>query len=133
MDSWKAMVRAQGGDPEAPLVSAHETEVVKATRSGYVTAIDAYAMGVAAWRLGAGRARKEDPVSAAAGVVLHRRPGDKVKAGDVLYELRADDEGRFPAAFESAKSAVTIGRSAPEPVPLVIDRIAAAPRGGRRR
>jgi thymidine phosphorylase len=133
MDSWKAMVRAQGGDPDAPLATANETEAVRATRSGYVTAIDAYAMGLAAWRLGAGRARKEDPVSAAAGVVLHRRPGDKVKTGDILYEVRADDEGPFPAALESAKSAVRIGRAAPEPVPLVIDRIAAAPRRGRRK
>ncbi len=127
MDSWRAMVRAQGGDPDASLAKAKETAEVRATKSGYVTAIDAYAMGVAAWRLGAGRARKEDPVSAAAGVVLHRRPGDRVKAGDILYELRADDDGRFPAALESAQSAVKIGRAAPTPVPLVIDRVAAAP------
>src|SRR5262245_61332987 len=71
MDSWRAMVRAQGGDPDAPLARARERHQVRATRAGYVTAIDAYAIGVAAWRLGAGRARKEDPVSAAAGVVLH--------------------------------------------------------------
>ena len=74
------------------------------TRAGYVTAVDALAIGLAAWRLGAGRARKEDPVSAAAGVVLHRRPGDKVRAGDVLYELRADDAARIPAALEAAQS-----------------------------
>jgi thymidine phosphorylase len=123
MDRWRAMVRAQGGDPDAPLSAAREVETVRATRSGYVTAVDAYAIGVAAWRLGAGRARKEDPVSAAAGVVLHRRPGDRVRAGDVLYELRADDASRIPAAAEFAAPAVTIGRSTPAPAPLVLDRV----------
>jgi thymidine phosphorylase len=93
-----------------------------------VSAVDAYAIGLAAWRLGAGRARKEDPVSATAGVVLHRKPGDRVKAGDPLYELRADDASRIPAAAEVAQTAVRIGRSAPEPVPLVLDRVAAARR-----
>jgi thymidine phosphorylase len=125
-------VQAQGGDPDAPLAQAKEREQVRATRAGYVTTIDAHAMGLAAWRLGAGRARKEDPVSAAAGVVLHRRPGDKVRAGDVLYELRADDAARIPAALEAAQSAVRVGRSEPTPVPLVIERVAAAPARGRR-
>ena len=126
MDSWRAMVKAQGGNPDAPLAQPREREQVRATRAGYVTAVDAFAMGVAAWRLGAGRARKEDPVSAAAGVVLHRRPGDKVRSGDVLYELRADDAARIPAALEAAQAAVRVGRAAPTPVPLVIDRIAPA-------
>jgi thymidine phosphorylase len=136
MDTWRAMVRAQGGDPDAPLPVARERELVRATKTGYVTAVDAYAMGVAAWRLGAGRARKEDPVSPTAGVVLYRRPGDRVRPGDVLYELRADDASRIPAAAEVAATAVTIGRSAPPPAPLVLGRVAAdhAPRrGGRRR
>ncbi len=133
MDSWRAMVRAQGGDPDAPLPVAAETQTVRATKAGYVTAIDAYAMGLAAWRLGAGRARKEDPVSAAAGVVLHRKPGDRVKVGDPLYELRADDGARIPAAAEIAETAVRIGRAAPAPAPLVLDRVAAAPARARRR
>jgi pyrimidine-nucleoside phosphorylase len=133
MDTWRAMVRAQGGDPDAPLPEARERELVRATKAGYVTAVDAYAMGVAAWRLGAGRARKEDPVSPAAGVVLHRRPGDRVRPGDVLYELRADDASRIPAAAEVAATAVTIGRSAPPPAPLVLDRVAARDGGGGRR
>src|SRR3954467_11355151 len=76
MDSWRAMIRAQGGDPDAPLPVAREVEVVRAHTDGYVAAIDAYAVGIAAWRLGAGRARKEDPVDFGAGVVLHKRPGD---------------------------------------------------------
>jgi thymidine phosphorylase len=133
MDSWRAMVKAQGGDPDAPLAQAREREQVRATKAGYVTAVDALGMGVAAWRLGAGRARKEDPVSAGAGVVLHRRPGEKVRAGDVLYELRADDAARIPAALEVAQSAVRVGRTAPVLSPLVIDRIAASPRRGRRK
>jgi thymidine phosphorylase len=135
MDSWRAMVRAQGGDPDAPLPVARECETVRATKSGYVTAVDAYAIGVAAWRLGAGRTRKEDPVSVTAGVMLLRKPGDRVKVGDPLYELRADDAVRIPAAAEAAQTAVRIGRSAPEPVPLVLDRVAATSRarGGRGR
>ena len=126
MDSWRAMVKAQGGDPDAPPARAREREEVRATRTGYVSAVDAFAMGVAAWRLGAGRARKEDPVSAAAGVVLHRRPGERVRRGDLLYELRADDAARIPAALEAAQTAVRVGRAVPTPVPLVIDRIAPA-------
>ena len=135
MDSWRAMVRAQGGDPDAPLPVARECETVRATKSGYVTAVDAYAVGVAAWRLGAGRTRKEDPVSATAGVMLHRKPGDRVKVGDPLYELRTDDAARIPAAAEVVQAAVRIGRAAPEPVPLILDRVAASgrARGARRK
>ncbi|MEV1111865.1 thymidine phosphorylase [Micromonospora sp. NPDC049751] len=123
MDSWRAMVRAQGGDPDAPMPAAPEVEVVRADRDGYVAAVDAYAMGVAAWRLGAGRARKEDPVSVPAGVVLHRRPGDAVRAGDPLYELRAEDSTRIPAALAEASRAVHIAPTAPSAAPLVIERI----------
>ncbi|MEU7926225.1 thymidine phosphorylase [Micromonospora sp. NPDC049107] len=123
MDSWRAMLRAQGGDPDAPMPAAPEVEVVRADRDGYVAAVDAYAMGVAAWRLGAGRARKEDPVSVPAGVVLHRRPGDAVRAGDPLYELRAEDSTRIPAALAEASRAVHIAPTAPSAAPLVIERI----------
>ncbi|MET8229989.1 thymidine phosphorylase [Micromonospora sp. NPDC005298] len=123
MDSWRAMIRAQGGDPDAPMPTADEVEVVRAERDGYVASVDAYAMGVAAWRLGAGRARKEDPVSVPAGVVLHRRPGDAVRAGDPLYELRAEDAARIPAALAEAARAVRIAPSAPSATPLVIERI----------
>ncbi|GGL91529.1 MULTISPECIES: thymidine phosphorylase [Micromonospora] len=123
MDSWRAMVRAQGGAPDAPLASANEVEVVRAGADGYVAAVDAYAIGVAAWRLGAGRARKEDPVVAAAGVVLHKRPGEAVRAGEPLYELRADDAGRIPAALAEAAEAVRISATAPPVAPLVIERI----------
>ncbi|MCX5069179.1 thymidine phosphorylase [Micromonospora lupini] len=123
MDSWRAMIRAQGGDPDAPMPTAPEVEVVRAEEDGHVAAVDAYAMGVAAWRLGAGRARKEDPVSVPSGVVLHKRPGDPVRAGDALYELRAEDPSRIPAALAEASRAVHIAPNAPAATPLVIERI----------
>jgi thymidine phosphorylase len=123
MDTWRAMVRAQGGDPDAPLPVAPETEVFRATRDGVVTAVDALAIGVAAWRLGAGRARKEDPVSAGAGVLLHRRPGERVRAGEPVCELRADDAGRIPAALAAVRDAVTIEQLTRPAPALVIDRI----------
>jgi thymidine phosphorylase len=85
--------------------------------------VDAYRIGTAAWRLGAGRARKEDAVSVSAGVVLHRRPGDPVRAGDPLYELRAEDPGRIPAAREAADGAFTITGAQPSLAPLVLERI----------
>ena len=124
MDSWRAMVRAQGGDPDAPLPTPNEIEIVRAERGGRISTVDALAVGLAAWRLGAGRARKEDPVSAAAGVVLHRKPGDVVRPGDVLFELRADDGARIPAGLDALRGAVTITRKRPEPVPLVLERVA---------
>ncbi len=123
MDSWRALIRAQGGDPSAPLAVARETEVVRATTAGYLSTVDAYGMGVAAWRLGAGRARKEDPVSAAAGVLLHKRPGDPVAVGDVLYELRTDDPSRLEAARADAEGAVVVAPARLVPAPLVLERI----------
>ncbi|NJP32778.1 thymidine phosphorylase [Micromonospora thermarum] len=123
MDVWRSMIRAQGGDPDAPMPTAPEVEVVRADADGFLAEVDAYAMGVAAWRLGAGRARKEDPVSVPAGVVLRKRPGDPVRAGEPLYELRAEDAGRIPAARDEAARAVRIAPAAPGATPLVIERI----------
>jgi thymidine phosphorylase len=123
MDSWRALVRAQGGDPDARLPEAAEVEVVRSTVDGYVSGVDALAIGVAAWRLGAGRARKEDPVAAAAGVLLHRKPGDPVRPGDPLYELRADDPARIGAARDAAAGAVTVAPAAPTATSLVLERI----------
>jgi thymidine phosphorylase len=138
MRVWRAMVRAQGGDPDAPLPAAAEVEVMTAPRDGVVAAVDALAVGVAAWRLGAGRARKEDPVSAAAGVVLRRRPGERVRAGEPLLELHTEEALRIPAALAVVGDAVTIeagghpaGASGPPAGPgvapvtagLILDRI----------
>ncbi|RIV39517.1 thymidine phosphorylase [Micromonospora radicis] len=123
MDVWRSMIRAQGGDPDAPMPEANEVEVVRADSDGYVATVDAYAIGVAAWRLGAGRARKEDPVSVPAGVLLHKRPGDPVRAGESLYELRADRAELLPAALAEAARAVTVDVRPPDPRPLVLDRV----------
>jgi thymidine phosphorylase len=124
MDSWRAMIRAQGGDPDAPLPPAAETETVRAETGGVVDRVDAYGIGIAAWRLGAGRARKEDPVSFGAGVVMHVKPGDTVRAGDPLLELRTDEGSRFDAARQAVRSAIVIAETAPEPRSLLLDRIA---------
>ncbi|MEV6515174.1 thymidine phosphorylase [Micromonospora chalcea] len=123
MDSWRTMIRAQGGDPDAPMPTANEVEVVTAAEDGWVAELDAYAIGVAAWRLGAGRARKEDPVSIPSGVVLHKRRGDRVRVGDPLFELRAEHAERIPAALAEAREAVRIAPDAPDATPLVIERI----------
>ncbi len=123
MDSWRALIRAQGGDPDAPLPRAPEIEVVRSTQDGYVSTVDAYRIGVAAWRLGAGRARKEDPVSATAGVLLRHRPGDRVSAGEPLYELRAEDPRRIADVLDLAREAVSVAPTAPEPEPLVLERV----------
>jgi thymidine phosphorylase len=122
MDVWRAMISAQGGDPDAPLPQAREMHIVTAPASGILTRLDALAVGVAAWRLGAGRARKEDPVSAGAGVVLHAKPGDEVREGEPLLELHADDPARFAQALDALQGGYEIGAKAPTR-PLVIDTI----------
>ncbi|MFD6952592.1 thymidine phosphorylase [Nocardiopsis sp. TSRI0078] len=123
--SWKQLVRAQGGDPEAPLPVAAEQRVVLAPASGTVTRLDAYQVGLAAWRLGAGRARKEDAVSFGAGVTLHAKPGEEVAAGDPLFTLHADEEERFERAAQALEGAFDIDPEAGcEARPLVIDRVA---------
>ena len=101
MDAWKAMIRAQGGDPDAALPTARESHVVAAPASGVLTRLDAMAVGLAAWRLGAGRARKEDPVQAGAGVVWHARPGDEVTEGQPLFTLHTDEPGALRRALAS--------------------------------
>jgi thymidine phosphorylase len=123
LERYRAMIAAQGGDPDAPLPSALHAEVVPAQADGRLQVLDARAVGVAAWRLGAGRARKEDPVSAAAGVICLAKPGDAVVAGQPVLELRSDDAGAFGRARDALAGAIGIGPDAPEPASLVIDRI----------
>ena len=125
LEKWKEMIRAQGGDPDAALPEAAERSVVVAESSGVLTKLDARAVGIAAWRLGAGRARKEDPVSPSAGVVCLKKPGDEVSEGEALLELHADEPGRFEPAIAALDGAVEIGREATEPQPMVIERIRA--------
>lgn len=110
---YRAMIQAQGGDPDAPMPVAALREVVRAPAAGVVQAVDALAVGVTAWRLGAGRARKEDPVSAAAGVRCLVRVGDAVQAGQPVFELHADDDAHLDAGREAITRALAFGDSAP--------------------
>ncbi len=122
--AYRAMVTAQGGDPDAPLPQAAHTRVLAAAGTGWVTHLDALQVGTAAWRLGAGRARKEDQVSAAAGVICLAKPGEEVRAGQPVLELRADDEERFAPALAALAGAVTISDAGPPPaVSPVIEHI----------
>jgi thymidine phosphorylase len=125
LDRYRQMIAAQGGDPDAPLPQAGHTEVVTADEDGWLRRLDARAVGVAAWRLGAGRARKEDDVNHAAGIVCLAKPGDRVTAGQPVLELRTDDETRFGPAAEALAGAVGIGSEPPAARPLVIERITA--------
>jgi len=123
MDAWKTMIRAQGGDPDAALPTARETHVVTAARSGFVTDQQALPFGIGAWRLGAGRARKQDPVQAAAGIELHAKLGDAVVEGQPLFTLHADEPARFERALEAVEGAWTIGDERVERGPLVAGRV----------
>jgi thymidine phosphorylase len=109
MDTWNAMIRAQDGDPSAALPVAKETHVVMAPRSGVLVAQEALPFGIAAWRLGAGRARAQDPVQHAAGIDLHAKPGDTVTEGQPLFTLSADEPARFERALEALEGAYRIG------------------------
>jgi thymidine phosphorylase len=127
MDVWRRMIRAQGGDPDADLPRAAHTCVVSAPSSGRVVRLDALAIGTAAWRLGAGRARKEDAVSFGAGVEMHAKPGDVVRAGGPLLTLHADDEERFARAIAALEGGYEIAAAETPftPRPLVIDTVGA--------
>jgi thymidine phosphorylase len=120
---YRQMIAAQGGDPDAPLPVAEHVRFVRAEDSGYLRRLDALAVGTAAWRLGAGRARKEDQVSAGAGVICLAKPGDKVSAGQALLELRADDPARFAGALDALAGGLEIGSGLPVSPPAVLERI----------
>jgi thymidine phosphorylase len=125
MDSWRRMIEAQGGDPDAPLPLARHTEDVLAPADGVLLRLDALAIGVAAWRLGAGRARREDPVQAGAGVEMHAKPGALVRAGEPLLTLHTDTPERFDRAKEALADAVTIAPEGDRAAvgPIVIERV----------
>ncbi len=125
MDVWRRMVAAQGGDPSATLPVAKETHQLLAPGSGVLTSLDALQVGIAAWRLGAGRARKEDKVQAGAGIEMHAKPGAVLRAGDPLMTLHTDNPERFDRALEALEGSYFIAPegSRPDLLPLVIDRI----------
>ncbi|MBT2899975.1 thymidine phosphorylase [Streptomyces sp. McG3] len=126
MDVWRRMVSAQGGDPDAALPTAREQHIVTARSSGVLTRLDAYDVGVAAWRLGAGRARKEDSVQAGAGVELHAKPGDTVTEGQPLMTLHTDTPEKFDYALKALPEAYDIAPAGTSfaPLPVVRERIA---------
>ena len=123
MDKWRAMISAQGGDPEAKLPVAKETQTVVAESDGVISELDALAVGLASWRLGAGRARKEDPVQFGAGVTLHAQLGDTVRKGAPLYTLHTDEPSRFARAAETIAKAYKIEAQAQVTRKLILDRI----------
>jgi thymidine phosphorylase len=123
MDKWVQMISAQGGDPKAELPKAKHEQVVYATESGILNKLDALAVGTASWRLGAGRARKEDPVQFGAGVILHAKRGDQVTKGEPLLTLFTDEENRFARALEALDGGIEIGVTAKDQPALILDRI----------
>ncbi|GGO83248.1 thymidine phosphorylase [Wenjunlia tyrosinilytica] len=126
MDHWRRMIAAQGGDPDATLPVARETHVVTAEADGVLTALDAYAVGIAAWRLGAGRARKEDPVQEGAGVEIHAKPGTEIQRGQSLLTLHTNTPEKFDYALRALEGGVEISPAGTEfkPTPIVLERIA---------
>jgi len=127
MDHWRRMIRAQGGDPDAPLPRARHTHQMHAPVGGILTRLDARAIGVAAWRLGAGRARKEDSVAAGAGIRLHVKPGDAVSVGQPLLTLHTDDPQLLESAMQAAWPGIRIEGTDDQPrverLALIIERI----------
>ncbi len=123
MDKWNEMIRAQGGDPKAPMPKAKHSHVVLAPSDGVLEQLDALAVGVASWRLGAGRATKDDVVQLGAGIELHAVQGETVKAGEPLMTLFSDDEERFARALESLDGGYKISDAQPTDRVLLLGRV----------
>ncbi|WP_151529841.1 MULTISPECIES: thymidine phosphorylase [Corynebacterium] len=123
MDSWRKMIRAQGGDPDAALPVAPHQEILRAERDGVLTHLDALALGVGSWRLGAGRARKEDPVQATAGIEIHAEIGQEVKKGEPLLTLHTETPDRIERALESIRPGIVIGDGPAPARTIILDRI----------
>ena len=121
MDHWRRMVSAQGGNPDAPLPKAKEKVTVNAETSGEISTMNALQVGIAAWRLGAGRERQGEKVQVGAGIEIHAKPGDSVKEGSPLFTLHSDEPARFERAKSALSGAVTFGKV--ERLPLIVDRI----------
>lgn len=124
MDKWNEMIRAQHGDPTAKLQVAKHEHTILAESSGYVNELDALAVGTASWRLGAGRARKEDPVQFGAGIILHAKRGEKIEKGAPLLTLYTDEPERFDRAIEALSGGIKIESEISSSfTPLILDRI----------
>jgi len=123
LDVWRKMIRAQGGDPDAKLPKATNSHVIRASKSGYVSELEALSIGVASWRLGAGRERKEDQVQFGAGVELHAQLGDHVKAGDPVMTLYTDTPERFERAIALAEEAIRFQETKPAERKLILGRV----------
>jgi thymidine phosphorylase len=124
MDSFRALVAAQGGDLSVPLPIGACSEVVTADRGGTMGDIDAMAVGLTVWRLGAGRSRPGERVQSGAGIRIHRRPGEPVAAGEPLFTLYTDTPDRLDGAMAELDGAWRVGDTSPPVRPLIIDRIA---------
>jgi thymidine phosphorylase len=125
MDSWKRMIRAQGGDPDAKLPVAKEQVQILADKDGTLSSMDAMSVGIAAWRLGAGRSKQGEKVSLGAGIEIHAKPGAKVNKGDVIYTLHADESARFERAQSALSNSFAISQdgSVANRLPLIIEKI----------
>jgi len=123
MQVWKKMIIAQGGNPDIEIPVATKKEKVVATQSGYITDLDAYAIGLSAWRLGAGRAKKEDAVSKTAGIICLAKEGDYVEKDQPVLELHIDEAARLPFAKEALKNAFSIGAEPKEKRKIILERI----------
>jgi thymidine phosphorylase len=124
MDKWNEMIKAQHGDPTAKLQVAKHEHTILAESSGYVNELDALAVGTASWRLGAGRARKEDPVQFGAGIILHAKRGEKIEKGAPLMTLYTDEAERFDRAVEALSGGIKIeSELSTSFTPLILDRI----------
>jgi thymidine phosphorylase len=124
MDKWNEMIRAQHGDPTAKLQVAKHEHVIVAESTGFVNELDALAVGTASWRLGAGRARKEDPVQFGAGIVIHAKRGEKIEKGAPLLTLYTDESERFERAIEALSGGIKIEEKVSSSfTPLILDRI----------
>jgi len=125
MDVWRRMIRAQGGDPDAKLPVAKESHQILAEESGEILEMNALAVGISAWRLGAGRSQQGESVQAGAGIEIHAKPGDSIKAGQPLFTLHTDEPERFERATEALDGAVRISDSGEKTqrLPLILEKI----------
>ena len=128
LDKFRSFVEGQGGDPRITddfslLPQAGSSLCVKADKAGYITALDAMKIGMASQHTGAGRQRKEDDIDLSAGIILERKIGDKVEAGDVLCTLYGDDDNKLAIAAKEAAGAFETGTCPPEARRLIIKTI----------